>query len=356
MRQEAWAQRDITYGGDARAFAMGGAGIALLNDSMNTGGTRTNPATLAYETQPIGVNFPSFALRGRGPISLGSASGYLLRGTSLSNAASLARDFASDDSDFAINANTSLRVGHIEISGFAVARGRIQPNASLRSWVDAGRPAQNFPLDARSDIFAAGYYTLPTIASALVLPNPQKRPYNYAVGGRLKYMTGVYTHYIANAQTFLTGDDALPAGEMGGKKTLLKRGIGADLGLLARRRDGHGITGGLVIANAVRPSFTFDGTDRNGNNKRYDILQTTLSVGAGYSEHGTTFAADLVDITSAVDKGQLRLGAEQRFGGKIALRGGYNTANGFTYGIGFFGFDVAFGRRQSLEVVRTLNF
>ena len=40
--------QDITFGGDARAFAMGGAGIAsLAGNSISGMGSRNNPASLS---------------------------------------------------------------------------------------------------------------------------------------------------------------------------------------------------------------------------------------------------------------------------------------------------------------------
>ncbi len=69
-----------------------------------------------------------------------------------------------------------------------------------------------------------------------------------------------------------------------------------------------------------------------------------------------TFAVDLVDVASAAGKAELRFGAEQKIGRKIALRGGYSTAGGWTAGIGLFGFSIAYSDRQPLEVVQTLRF
>ncbi len=352
----AFAQRDITYGGDARAFAMGGAGIALVGDALNGGTTRVNPASLAFETQPFGVSFPSFALRGRGPVSLGSASNYLLRGQDLSDAASLTRDFASRDSDFAVNANVGFRAGKFEVGGYAVARGRIQPSETLKSWASGGQLGglSGLATNARSDIFAAGYYTLPTVAAATTLPVRAENPYNFAVGGRVKYMTGIYTHYVADRNTLVGLSPITKAPEMNGRESLTKKGVGADLGFLMRRRDNTGPTFAAVLTNAINPNLRFDGTDRFGNTKKYNLLATTLALGAGLQLRNSTFAADLTNIGQGTP--EFRAGAEQRFLGKFALRGGYSTSTSFTYGFSFFGLDIALGKRQPLEVVKTLSF
>ncbi len=346
---------DITYGGDARAIAMGGAGLAVLPESGN--GLRYNPASLAYERSAYSIYAPSLSTRANG-VGISRAIDYLSARGDDRDAARLARDFGRDDTDFGVNANLGFRVRNIEITAGAIAIGRVQPNESLRSWSrTANGDLTKLPFASRGDILAAGYYTLPSVGFAQVLPNRAPgAKYNYAIGGRLKYMNGIYTHYVADATAILNNGNATPAPEMNGNDTLTKRGLGVDVGILARPRNGDGFSGALVVNNLVTPGFNFNGTDRDGNSKKYRLLPTTVSLGTGYQKLGATFAADLIDITSAVDKAQFRAGVEQRFGRALAVRAGYSSANGVTYGVGVFGFDVAFGQRAPLEVARTLKF
>ena len=347
------AQTDITYGGDARYFSMGGAGVALLQERS---GSRINPASIAYESQPYALLYPTIGLRSNGA-SLGNVTNYLINGQKRGDAGDIARSFAKNDSDFGVNGNVGLRVGKIEISGSAVGRGRIQPNADLSNWAKTSNDPNLIPATAQSDIFAAGYYVLPAIAFASTLPAKSDSVRSYGVGARLKYMRGVYSHYIADSNVIINGGDALRAQELGSKSNITKNGLGIDLGFLARpRRPQEHFSYAAVIANAVKPKFDFDGTDRDGNNKKYKLLATTITTGLAYQKAQTTFALDLSDLTSSAGKTQLRAGVEQRVISNFYLRGGYNSTNGFVYGVGAFGFDIAVGRRQPLELVKTINF
>lgn len=347
----AGAQQDITYGGDARAFAMGGAGIAIPEQQA---GFRQNPATLAFELRNVGVQFPSLALRSTAGPSQGRVSKYLFSGQDFSEARNLAIESAAQDSEIGANGSFSVRYSHFEIGGQAVARGRIQPNASLTNWASV---RGGLPADVRSDIFAAGYYTFPTVAAGFYLPDPKHTRYSYGVGVRLKYLTSVYTHYIADQSSLSGRTDVLRAPEMNGSDALTKKAAAIDLGLIVvPARGSKDLSAGIVLANAVRTPIAFEGTDRNGNSKRYNLLVTTLSGGLAYRKLGFTLAADWVDLTQNAGKMQVRTGGEYQFPFPVALRGGYNTANGFTYGFGFYGLDVAFGKRQPLEVIKTINF
>ena len=364
----AHAQGNYTFGGDARAFSMGGAGLAILQDRS---GTRPNPASLTFESRPFGLNLPSIGVRSN-HFDASSATNFITKGTKGDDATNVAIDFArknvDDDADFGINGNASLRIGKLEISGFAVGRGRLQPNDTLKAWSknsgqlnDLTKPQYD---QSRLDLIGAGYYTLPAVAFASTLPVAKSNPYNIGVGVRIKAMTSYYTHYIADAyalanQPSIEGGQvskAFLAPEMNGKDYLKQTGVGADFGVLARPRSNQGVSYALVAANLINPGFKFDGTDRNGDPKRYDILKTTLSTGVAYQKKATTVALDWADMTGATGSAQLRAGAEQRIGNIFALRAGYNSSTGGTYGIGLFGFDVAFGKKVPLEVIKTLNF
>lgn len=353
LTQTVRAQDDITFGGAARAFAMGGAGIAIAPEK---GGARVNPASLAYEKRDIAVSWPSLGYRALGGINLSDAGSYLMSGQDLGEAAELARQFAKKDSEFGINTYVGARFGKIEVSSYGVGTGRLLPNANLQAWANDPNAANTVPGEARADILAAGYYTLPSVSVATTLPAKSDSKHNYAVGLRLKYMNSVYTHYRAEASALNGTADAGLAPEMMGEEVLTKKGVGADLGFLMRPRKDSGITAAFIVANAIKPAFNFEGTDRDGNPKTYKLLTTTMSAGAGFQHKGTTLAADLVDITGASGDPQFRAGGEQRFFRSFAVRAGYSSAGGFTYGASIFGFDVALGRSQPLEVVRTINF
>ncbi|WP_395145346.1 hypothetical protein [Armatimonas sp.] len=353
--------QDITFGGDARAFAMGGAGIAsLAGNSISGMGSRNNPASLAFAKGLMRVHYPNIGARASGAISLDKAANFLLTSGSGADATDLARRFASETSGFGLNASLGLRLGPVEFLASGVGQGYVLPNASLQTWGKNGATG-SVPSDARADVLATAIYSLPQIGFATQLKSGSGgENFNIAVGARLKYMNAIYSHFFGEKATLDSSADALRAPEMNGQDTLTKKGLGADLGIMLESKKFLGFSGGLVIANAVKPNFTFVGqfganANGGGGARTYNLLATTATAGVGFQKGGMTAVADLVDITGAVGKAELRVGAEQKLG-PIALRAGYNSATGYTYGLGLGGFDIALGKRQPLEVVRTFKF
>jgi hypothetical protein len=355
------AANDITFGGDARAFAMGGAGIAsLAGNSISGMGSRNNPASLAFAKGLMRFHFPNIGARADGAISVTKALDYLASNGSGTDATDLARRFASESSSFGFNGSLGLRVGPLEVLASGVAQGHLLPNTALQNWGKAGGTG-SVPNDARADILATAVYSLPQIGVASKISSGSGgENFNIAVGARIKYMNAVYAHYYAEKANLDSGSDALRAPEMGGKDTLTKQGVGADLGIMLESKKLLGFSGGLVIANAIKPNFVFNGefganASGGGGTRTYNLLATTATAGVGFQKGGMTAVADIVDITQAIGKTELRAGIEQKLG-PIALRAGYNSANGYTYGLGLGGFDIALGNRQPLEIVRTLRF
>ena len=103
-----------------------------------------------------------------------------------------------------------------------------------------------------------------------------------------------------------------------------------------------------MTQNFVKPDLTF----RDQNNVLIDPLVQTTTVGVAMRKSGLTLAGDIADFFGRQD---MRLGAEQRFG-PLALRAGYSSSRGSTYGVGLFGLDVAFGKGQPLELVKSIRF
>lgn len=364
------AHADVTFGGDARNFAMGGVGVAL---NRTGGSNRFNPATLMTEPGKFSLYTPSLGTRASGGLNVNDVISFMTESSgNETQALGLARKFSQDDSDLGINANVGVRVGPIEILATGVGKARILPSADLKEFVSQNGTQALSTIPAGSgknysaDVIAAGVYTLPTIGMGFRVPK-QIGGYTINGGVRVKLMNAVYSHYIVNEALLRSGQvsntNDLLAPEMmrdGQKKDILtKSGVGVDLGFLAESQ--AGLFGAIVVNNLIKPDLTIEGVTPAGTigqNVRQDIdfLATTISLGAAYSKNGRTLAADLVDITGAVQSPQLRFGAEQRFGRILALRAGYSTGTGFAYGLGIFGFDVAFGTEQPLEIVRTLKF
>jgi hypothetical protein len=359
---------DYTFGSDARAFAMGGAGLAVTRN-QGSNERRYNPASLAYTPRGFTLYSPSFSFRADGAISTTKAYSYLLSGAEIGETTDLIRRFGEEDSVFGVNSNIGFRVGSFELQVEGVGKSRLLPNASLARWAQQGANLSNVPADAQADVLAAGYLTLPSIAYAIKLPSRKEdveanRGYDTAVGLRVRVLQTLYTRYFLNQTAILGNIEPLRAPELGGKDYLKDTGVAADVGFLFRPRAGKGVSAALVINNLVKPNSKFQAVNaglaqyqgRVGNNEEFNLLQTTVSGGAAYETGGLTVAADLMDISSATRPVDLRFGAEQQIGNSIALRAGYSSNTGVTGGFGLFGFNFAFGERLPLEVNKSIRF
>ncbi|MBC8142945.1 MAG: conjugal transfer protein TraF [Armatimonadetes bacterium] len=365
----AFAQNyDYTFGSDARAFAMGGAGLATTR-TRNTNIQSFNPAALAFAPRGFSLYAPSFSFRADGAVSTGKAYSYLLDGADLGDTADLVRRFSEEDSVFGANSNIGFRYGAFELQVGAVAKARLLPNNLLTNWAQTGANLGNVPANGQADLLAAGYLTLPSLAYAIKLPMGAKKDeptkgYDVSVGLRARFLQTYYTRYLVNQNAVLGNVDAIRAPELGGSDYLKDSGLAADIGFLFRPRAGKGVNAALVVSNFVKPGSSYRALNasipnyngRVGNGTEFDLLQTTLSAGAAYESGGLTLAADLMDVTSATRPVDLRFGAEQRIGRFFAARGGYSSNTGITFGAGLFGIDVAFGERLPLELNKTIRF
>lgn len=366
----AFAQNyDYTFGSDARAFAMGGAGLAATRNQSTSNGQSFNPAALAFAPRGFSFYAPSFSFRADGAVSTGKAYSYLLDGADLRDTADLVRRFSEEDSVFGANSNIGFRYGAFELQVGAVGKARLLPNNLLANWAQTGANLANVPTDGQADLLAAGYVTLPSLAYAIKLPlKPNKeeptKGYEGSVGLRVRFLQTYYTRYLVNQTAVLGGVEPIRAPELGGSDYLQDSGIAADIGFMFRPRAGKGVNAALVVSNFVKPGSKYRALNaaipnyngRVGNGTEFDLLQTTLSAGAAYESGGLTLAADLMDVTSATRPVDLRFGAEQRIGRFFAARGGYSSNTGITFGAGLFGFDIAFGERLPLELNKTIRF
>ncbi len=103
---------DVTFGGNARAYAMGGAGVAVVDRSEQSNGI--NPASLALKDRKSKLSFPQVGLSANG-IPLKQAYQHLIQNPSSNDAVSLARDFGNHDSNFGASVGWGMKLGHNEL-------------------------------------------------------------------------------------------------------------------------------------------------------------------------------------------------------------------------------------------------
>jgi hypothetical protein len=351
------ALADISFGGSARSDAMGGAGIAIVDHSDRN--NLLNPASLALMNRRVTLVFPSIGFHASG-IPIGKAFDHLFGNPNESDAAGLAKDFGGNPSDFGIDVNLGLRLGHMDIQGTGSAKVYVDPNSALEAWSKNGNGNTTLLLtdpvykNSQADIIGAAVYSLPSVGMAERI-SPKGSPTRVELGARMKLMTAYYTHYIMSAASIANNGPAVPAPELNGNTNIHKTGFGMDLGLLVHPSNHEGISGAVVITDAIAPHFTFNGTDATGQPYKYDLQPSSASIGTAYENGRVLLAADLVDITHGYGPTQERVGGEYRTK-RIALRMGYASPAGFTFGFGALGLDLAFGARSPVVVSELLHF
>jgi hypothetical protein len=347
---------DITFGGNARAQAMGGAGIAVVDRSERT--TPVNPAALALFNRRLGHLQPNISLHAHG-IPIRESFDHLFGNPDRNDATSLARDFGKRDSDFGTNLGLGVRFGHMDARAWGVGLVRVLPNAALQTWAKSATGASGAPPPPltgaeRADLFGAAVYSIPTVGIAERV-SPAGSPTRIEAGARIKLQRAVYSHYIVTSQNIANNTPAQRAPELGAGTTLTKDSVGVDFGLLAHPRLHDGFSGALVVTNLIEPGFRFMGTDVNGNPKKYHLQPRSISIGGAYESGKFLAAFDAVDLTRAYSDVQGRVGVEY-VTRRVALRAGYSSARGFTAGFGWGWLELAFGNRVPLMVTETLRF
>jgi hypothetical protein len=331
---------------------MGGAGIAIIDRSGRT--TGINPAALALLNRRVKAGFPNIGFHASG-IPLKAAYEHLIENPDQNDTVSLARDFGGRDSSFSAHLGFGMRFGHLDARAEGIGTVHILPNAALQQWSKTANGDVNLLTGAeQADLLGAAVYSLPTVGVAERV-SPAGSPTRVEVGARVKLQRAVYSHYIATSDDIRFNRPAVRAPELGGGSTLTKDGIGVDLGFLIHSSRREGLSGAIVVTNAVEPSFIFHGTDQHGSPARYDLQPRSFSVGSAYATGRMVFAADAVDLSAAYGNVQGRVGAEYA-SHKWAVRAGYASARGFTFGLGLRYFDVAIGARAPLEISQTLRF
>ncbi len=344
------ARADLTLGASARAVAMGGAGLA-------TGEVQSadiNPAFLADSGMRFGVQWPNIDTRVNGAASVGDAIDLLGRSKlSAGKALELIDALGSGPTTLDASVTAGVDLPLVDLRANAAVRTVITPNSAFSDWVNGGMTGP-LPTDASADIAAAGLVTLPSVGFGTYVPG---LPGRTAVGVRLKPTQAYYTRYTFDATNL--DEDGRPkatlAPEMGGKEYLKATSVGADLGVMFTPDNAPNLHLAAVVNNLIEPkAISF--RDGSPFGDELQVAPRTVSVGAAWVNELVTLAVDAVDITSNFDRAHLRVGAEMRGPLGLALRGGYNTKNGFTAGLGLGSFGVAFSKRTPVMFSHAVSF
>ncbi len=347
------AQADWVIG-SGRYPGMGNAGLALPRDFLYSG--RLNPGLYGLAPAKFQFQVPRFSFRVH-RVSLRDLqdfSGAINRGgLSGDDIGELARKLGDDEFEFGAGAGLGfLTHGFaLDVNGDALVAGF--PNDPLRAWVQGGATGV-VPIDARLDAYGIAGYEI-GLGYGRRLNNPGNT--DISVGARLKIVRGYYTHRIADASAIQGGGNGFLAPEMGGRDTLNESGVGLDIGVVASASPDQGFFYGATVENLVVPRTSFNVTNPGGSGTGgVRPYERKFNVGFGYlAPNQAAFAADFVDVFNGSGQQELRVGSELLFGG-IAVRGGYESRSGFTLGVGFGGFNLAFVGNSSKQMSYAFRF
>lgn len=345
------ALADITLGSDARAVAMGGAGLA---SNEATQANSLNPAALADTGMRFSIEWPTVNARMQGA-GYGDALN-MIGNPSLGakDALDLATSLGKQDTRLDASATMGVLLPKMDLEAKAAMRTDITPNDAFKAWAKSG--GAGLPsADARADVYAGGLVSLPSVGVGFHVPIGT-RAGTVAMGVRLKPVTAYYSHYIIDS-TAIAADTPALASEMDGHDYLKQGSFSADLGLMYTPASMPNAHLALVVNNLIEPqAIRFGGTAPAGLTEK-QLAPRSISAGASLVGDRVTLAADLVDLTSAYGSPQLRVGGELRLPGNLlALRGGYNTSTGFTAGVGIGGFGIAYSKHTPIMLSQSITF
>lgn len=347
------AQADVSFGG-SRSPGMAGAGLALRHDTRGPGWR--NPALYALNNNRFRVQAPElrYAFNGFGYSDLEEFFDFDLNNPLEEDLGRLARAFGDGSTDFGAYLGMGAQIGPVGIDVKGEAAGATIPNAPLRNWVDQGANLVNVPADAQLDGYGLGMVEV-GLSSGVRLPTPDGSL--LAVGGRLKYLEGYYSHLVAGQQQIQNGGSVISA-ELGGENYLRESGIGLDVGAYYEPSYAPGWSGAMLITNFVEPGISFQALDPGINNGF-----STVSAGPRMIDMGVAFdrgpwilAVDAVDIFDSNNQQDLRVGGEIHAGKALAIRGGFSTRTGFVAGAGIGGFNFAFSERLPIAAGYSIRF
>ncbi len=390
------ARADVSFGTEARYMALGGAGLAIIDDP--TQAATVNPAALSLRPLRFDLQWPSVGLRARGT-GVGDAIGRLATGNlSASDAVEFARDFAKEPSRVEADLGFGVAVSVLDLRVRSQASVTVTPAPAFTTWALSGQDIGTWvrsqvpdtisevPSGAALKSAIAGLGADSTIAGAAVLapslgvgmrlPNGVLGRYDVGdlrVGVRVKPTQIYYSQWAAGVDTSGIGDanfadqaelnTALASvASVSTRKVATQdsMGIGADVGMLWQPAQVPYTTFALTVDNLLEPGFTLPnlaGTPHGGRK----LMPRSFNAGAAIQMPGAILiAGDVTDINAAIGGPYFRAGVELRppVPGLrwLAVRGGYNSGTGFAGGLGIGGFNVAYASRSQVVVSQGFNF
>ncbi|MEN6520706.1 MAG: hypothetical protein ABFD46_06080 [Armatimonadota bacterium] len=334
------AMADVSMGGQARFYAMGGAGLASIDNPSET--ATMNPAAMGLLSKRVRFTLPNFGIRADGAsvddISKWANDIWDLSGT---QGVEIAREFGTHDTTLDAGASTGISGLSISAMLDGEARLKIIPNDEFKEFARTGNLPSD-PSKMEAVVWAEAAASVPSISAGFKVPKFATGKGDLWIGARVRAVKGRYIRRTINWSGSNDPNNALTTSSEPVKE---ESGIGGDFGLIYRAPGKRQMSYGLAVTNLLKPSLG-------------DIDQETIW-NVGVSMQPTSkmvVVADIVNLTDAYDEGtDLRMGVEFRPVRWLGLRAGY-TGHVLTTGVGVFGYDFAFASETPLSISRTIRF
>jgi hypothetical protein len=274
------------------------------------------------------------------------------------DALDMATSLGTHNTEITASASTGVLLPQMDLQANATIRTQIKPNDEFKAWAKAGAD----PLllgnynDPKAEVKAGGLANLPSFGIGFHLPARSKNAGQLAVGVRVRTTQAYYSHYIVDAQA-IADNQPRRSDEMGDNDYIKQGSFAADFGVTYSPKSSPNARLALVVNNLIEPKAIDFGPTAPAGTPSVQLAPRSFSVGAAVDQEFGTLALDVVDLTGAYGKAQVRLGGEVRApGGLLALRGGYNTATGFTAGIGLGSFGIAYSNETPIMLSQSITF
>lgn len=337
---------------EARSAGMGGVGIAIKNRPPQIKG---NPALFSYGKKEFQMSIPSgnVTRSGLGVNEIQSWFPSSFVSDTFNSKISQAQKQLEAKASEAGDAKMSIAYGrwHVGVDNFATQH--TEANQTLLTWTNSDKSFPP-PFNGSVHTIAQGEFRGEV---SYAFPVNKHHQDTLQVGIRAHATKSYFSHRYLDVKTVLTGKGNTYAPEMNGNNFLEKTGYGLDAGVYYEPKNRNVIGLGLVIENIIAPNVRFQSSDPNGNPITINNKSLTASFGVAYSpSQSLLLACDVNDITNTMKSREIRIGGEWMINPEFAIRAGYASQHGCTFGLSFQDMHFAITEKSRLIFSATTRF
>ena len=337
---------------EARSAGMGGVGIAVKSRPSQIKG---NPALLSFGKNEFQMSIPSGKVAHSG-IEMNEIQSWFPSSPvsdTFESKISQAQEQLHEKASEAGDAKISIAYGrwHVGIDNFATQH--TEANQTLLTWINSDK---SFPPPFNGSIHTIAHGEFRGEISYAFPVNKHNQD-TLQVGIRAHATKSYFSHRYLDVMTALTGKGNTYAPEMNGSSFLEKTGFGLDMGIYFEPKNRKDIGFGIVIENIIASNVGFQATDANGNPITINKKNLSAHLGIAYSPtQNLLLACDIYDTANTMKSREIRLGAEWIINPEIAIRAGYASQHGYTFGLSYQNLHLAVSPNSNLVVSATQRF